>query len=77
MLIWGCQHTNSDLNTELPGHLYGEPFDERTNPHDLNTKLVCYLDPHCIWNLNSDFSRIQMIKSNMLVKWSAYGMSFE
>ena len=31
-------------------HLNCEPFDERANPHDPNTKLVCYSDPHCTCN---------------------------
>ena len=31
------------------GHgLNSKPFDNRTNPHDLNTKLVSYSDPYCI-----------------------------
>ena len=29
------------------GHLKSERFDEQTNLHDLNAKLVCHSDPHC------------------------------
>ena len=30
------------------GHLNSEPFYEKANPHDLNTELVRYSDPHFI-----------------------------
>ena len=30
------------------GHLISKPFDDQINPHDLNTKVVIYLDLHCI-----------------------------
>ena len=40
MMIWM-------LNHNVTGHLNIEPFDKQTNPHELNTKLVCYSDPHC------------------------------
>ena len=48
--------TPYDLNKELlvrySGHgLNNKPFNERTNLDHLNTKLVCYSDPHCIWIL--------------------------
>ena len=29
------------------GHLNSKPFNDRTNPSDLKTKLVCFSDPHC------------------------------
>ena len=29
-------------------HRNSEPFQEQTNPHDLNTKLALYSDPHFI-----------------------------
>ena len=31
----------------------GKPFNERTNPHYLNTELVCYSDHHCMFVVNS------------------------
>ena len=40
MLIW-------IPNYHSTGHLDSEPLDDRTNPHDLNTELVCFSDPHC------------------------------
>ena len=45
MVIW-------ILNYHGTGPPKSKPFDERINPHDLNTELVCYSDPHCIWNLD-------------------------
>ena len=34
------------LNHNGTRHLNTEPFDEQTNPYDLNTKLARYSDPH-------------------------------
>ena len=47
-----CQSINQMviriLNYHGTRHLNSKPFDEQTNRHDLNTKLVSYSDPHCI-----------------------------
>ena len=42
MVIW-------ILNYHGTRHLKSEPFNYPTNLHDLNTELVRYSDPHCIW----------------------------
>ena len=42
MVIW-------ILNYQGTRHLNSEPFNYPTNLHDLNTELVRYSDPHCIW----------------------------
>ena len=39
-LLQGFAHT-------CTRHLNCKPFNYQTNPHDLNTELVCYSDPHC------------------------------
>ena len=45
------------------GHLNSKPVDERTSPQDLNTKLVCYSDPHC-----SLANRQNAVEDKMLFK---------
>ena len=47
-------YSNGGLNTGLftgrwygTWHLNSKPFDDWTNSHDLNTKLVCNSDQHC------------------------------
>ena len=36
------------INLHKNGGQNNGPFDDQTNPHDQNTGLVQYLDPHCI-----------------------------
>ena len=51
---WWSKYKSADqmviwiLNIHGTVHLNSEPFNEQTNPLDLNSKLVCYSDPHCI-----------------------------
>ena len=48
MVVWILVgQTNGDLklNFHFTGYLNSEPFNEQTNPYDLNTKLVRYADP--------------------------------
>ena len=46
--IYSDPHLNSGQSVgNSNGGLKSKPFYDRTDPHNLNTKLVCYSDPHC------------------------------
>ena len=49
MVIWISNYHGT-------GHQNSKPFNKQTNPHDLDTELVCYSDPHCIYKLTSYLS---------------------
>ena len=61
-LLWESKlqkHSNYLLTTSgqvvigsMNDDLNNGPFGNQTNPHDLNTALVCNSDPRCILNLD-------------------------
>ena len=60
-------------------NLNSKPFDERTNLHDLNTKLVCYSDPYCIMAKQICFtiSFITFVsQAEMLPYWNSFETLF-
>ena len=56
------------------GHLNSKPFEDQTNPHDLNTKLVCYSDPYFAkWiQIPESFEYLKFWWS--VFKWSGFWM---
>ena len=52
-------------------HLNREPFHEQTNPHDLNTELVCYSDPQYTYIKIFNFLEAGPVSSFITVPASA------
>ena len=63
MVIWISKYHGTEL-------LNNKLFDQRTNPHDLNTKLVFYLDPHC--TVHASQSSVLLVLSQDFTKHLTY-----
>ena len=76
VMAWITDHSVNRLFVRYSGHgLNNRPFDDRTCLDHLNTRLVRYSDPHCIWMVRSMMApkiwlpfKVQTIKK--LARWS-------